>query len=139
MFLEYLNDAMRVNHEQRAQLKGSTVRRQDAALVLQNGEERSKSASSEYRSNSYELETKVAAMFSGTIPIGDIAVKGIVKFATYLPTSVLERMVQLPINVPSWMFKKEVVVPFLRLSCKHHFAALPYSILGLPLTRPCLR
>lgn len=122
---------MRVNHEQQAKLKGSTVRRQDAALVLHNDEKRAKTANNEYRSDSNELETRVASMFSATIPIGAIAAKGIVKFATSLPTPVLECMVQLPINAPSWMFKREVLAPFLRLSCKH---PLPCHIRSLAFT-----
>jgi hypothetical protein len=117
--IEYLNDAMRVNDDRRAQLKGSMVRWQDAALVLHNDEEEKKAANSAYSSNSADLQRMVAAMFSATIPIGVRASQGVVAAATNLSTSVLASMVQLPINVPYWVFYRPILPPFLRLSCKY--------------------
>jgi hypothetical protein len=117
--IEYLNDAMRVNDDRRAQLEGSKVRLQDAALVLHNDEEEKKAANSDYSSNSADLQRMVAAMFSTTTPIGVRASPGVVAAATNLSTSVLASMVQLPINVPSWFFYRSILPAFLRLSCKY--------------------
>ena len=109
---------MRINDDQRVKLNGSMVRSQDSALVLHNVEEGKKAANSAYLPNFSEQETMVAAMFSAAVPIGDIAIRGIIAAAS-LSTSVLLYMVQLPFNVPYWFFYRPILPIFLRLSCKY--------------------